>query len=202
MKKVILTTILAVCITALSFGQSSVMDFYNAKIQSLKEEAKIDPRASFELKIIKKNVQNGYLKYDYNPAQGYLAGVVSSPEEMVYFTSKNGKKFIATALTMKLNKDGKGNTDLLNFHFYEFADGKLVDKTKQYFTSSLKEQVEATVKKKRTQMGNASMYIALPEFGTTIKIGLWLAHQGGMAKVDICELQYNVNNGTFTFVAK
>jgi len=192
MKKLILTTILILCTTLFSFGQNSVMDFYEAEVKALKNEYESDYGsplpAGIEKEIIKvKDVQNGYVSYGF---QGFWT---MGYKEMAYFISNGGKKFVAVATF------GCGpacNTS--EFKFYELQNGKLVDKTTTYYPSQLKMQVE-------NLLPNPDFFwVKVPRYGTNIQIG----YPNPDATFDesevifVCELQFNIADGIFTFVAK
>lgn len=187
MKKVILTTIFAVCITVLSFGQNSVMDFYKADIEAIKSPGRSNPNG--EAIIQKKDIANGFISY------GLQRFGMMGFKDMAYFISNNGKKFAVVA------SFGCGpGCATQSFNFYELQNGKLVDETASYYPSSLKNQVEDAL---RPHLQNGGLWVKIPQHGTTIQFG----YQDGPALEDtnfvaVCELQYNVNNGTFKFAKK
>jgi hypothetical protein len=194
-----------VCLWAINASaQTSVMDFYNAKVKAM-STADING-GSFTLNITKKDVANGYLAYDYSPALGYMAGVTKSPEEMAYFTSKNGKKFVAVASVICV--DGIPCYARMP-KFFTLENGGLVDKTDIYLPANIEEQIEQAVLEKTGKMQMAlgtavklPMWVRLPKTGTTIQIGV---QEFGDEKYKFhlaCELTYNETNGTFTFVKK
>jgi hypothetical protein len=195
--------ILLFCATH-TFAQTSVMDFYNAKVKAMSTADM--GGGSFKLNITKKDVANGYLAYNYSPALGYMAGVTKSPEEMAYFTAKNGKKFVAVASFSCV----EGIPCYAQMpKFFTLENGVLVDKTDEYLPANVVKQIEEALGEKEGallfQLGTAvklTKWVKLPQMGTTIQIGL---QEFGDEKYKFhlaCELTYNETNGTFTFVKK
>lgn len=189
MYKLLFSITLWLSTCGLSFAQLSVMNFYQAKIKEMSQQGGPNGQR-FKLSILTKNVRNGYLKYAYKPALGYMIGVTDSPQEMAYFTAQNGRKFvgIVTANKMFIAKDKQ------SWHwdppsFYELENGKLVDKTSKYYPPSLQKQVNKAI-------GDGIFWCKLPQIGTSIQVGRW----NGKAPLIIGELKYNVANGTFRFV--
>ncbi len=203
MKKLFILSFL--CFLAINaFAQSSITDFYNAKV---KQMSTADMGGSgFKLNITKDNTKNGFLAYDYSPALGYMAGVVSSPEEMAYFTSKNGQKFVAVVSFSCMSK----NPCFAQLpKFYTLSNGILTDKTDKYLSSKIENQISEAISEKNGgllfKLGTAvklTRWVKLPQVGTTIQIGL---QEFGDEKFKFhlaCELEFNATNGTFQFVKK
>lgn len=190
MYKLLLSITLWFSTCGLSFGQLSVMDFYHAKVKEMAQQAGPDGQR-FQLSILTKNVRNGYLKYTYTPALGYMIGVTDSPQEMAYFTAQNGRKFVGIVTANKVFATKTPHWQWDSPRFYELVNGKLVDKTNKYYTSSLEKQVNKAV-------GNGKFWCKLPQIGTSIQIGRW----NGKAPLIVGELKYNVANGTFRFVKR
>ncbi|KOY85120.1 hypothetical protein AD998_02205 [bacterium 336/3] len=167
------------------------MDFYNAKV---KEMSNADMGGgSFKLTLIKKDIKNGFLTYNYSPALHYMLGVLDSPEEMAYFVAKNGKKFVATSTLSKQNFDGSISWSGELPKFYELEKGVLVDKTTFYFPTSSKIDEELSIEGK-------SIYTKLPQTGTTIQIGTIDRKLGISSFKAVYQLVFDVNSGSFKVV--
>jgi len=198
MKKIILTTIITVCTVAFSFGQTSVKDFYEADLKAMRKQHKADfgselPKEATKDIIKVEDLQNGYISYSLMPLG------VTGYKEMAYYTSNNGKKFVAIASFAC--GPVCGLWDLL---FFEMQDGELVDKTSTYFPTSLRNQVEEVWKDYKNKEGK-SIWIKVPQYGTSIKIGYFNGYTMDFEPEHfnlLAELEYNVATGTFTFVKK
>lgn len=184
-------------------AQTSVMDFYNAKVKAMSTADM--GGGSFKLNITKKDVANGYLAYDYSPALGYMIGVTNSPEQMAYFTSKDGQKFVAVVSIVC-----KGNYCSAEMpKFFTLENGALIDKTEQYLPAHVIKQIDKALFEKmatviRSPNGkevNFFIWVKLPQINTTIQIGLQETNEQAKSYL-VCELVYNETNGTFTFVKK
>jgi hypothetical protein len=135
-----------------------------------------------------------------------MTGVVSSPEEMAYFTSKNGQKFVVVVSFSCISE--KSCFSFLP-KFYTLSNGILTNKTDNYLPSKIEKQILTAILEKegklQTKLGTAvrlALWVKLPQVGTTIQIGL---QEFGDEKFKfhlIGELQYNAANGTFQFVKK
>jgi hypothetical protein len=205
MKKTTLSFLL--CLWAVSaFAQTSVMDFYNAKEKEMsKPMYPNQTKPTFTLNITKKDVANGFVAYDYTPALGYLAGVTNSPEQMAYFTSKDGQKFVAVVSIVC-----KGNYCSAEMpKFFTLENGALIDKTEQYLPAHVIKQIDKALFEKmatviRSPNGkevNFFIWVKFPKKNSTIQIGLQETNERETSYV-VCELTYNEANGTFTFVKK
>lgn len=187
MKKIFFATVFILSIALTSFAQNSVMDFYKADIEAIKASGMGFPNG--EAEIQKKDISNGYIAYSLNKL-----GMMGF-KQMAYFISNNGKKFAVVATF------GCGPAcSIDDFNFYELKNAKLVDKTAIYYPTSLKTQVDNAMK---PYLEKGSYWIKVPQHGTTIQFG----YVEGFAVDDtrlvvVCELQYNVNNGTFKFLKK
>ncbi len=203
MKKILFLSLMCFLAT-IATAQTSVMDFYNAKVKAMSMADM--GGGSFKLNITKKDVANGYLAYNYSPALGYMIGVVNSPEEMAYFTAQNGEKFVAIASFVCM--DGEACRALMP-KFFTLENGELVDKTDKYLPANVVEQIEQAVLEKTGKMqialGTAvklPMWVKLPQIGTTIQIGVQEFGDEQFKFYPACELTYNETNGTFAFVKK
>jgi len=171
------------------------MDFYNAKA---KEMAIADVgQKGFKLNITKKDVSNGFLAYSYSPALGYMVGVLDSPEEMAYFVAKNGKKLVVTSTLSKNNFTGSITWSGELPKFYELKNGTLTDKTDSYLPSQESSKMMGELNNEEH-----SIYIKLPQTGTTILVGSIDRKTGTSSFKPVYELQFDVNNGTFKVVKK
>ncbi len=187
-----------------SFAQNSVMDFYDAKAKQM-STANIGGSV-FKLNITKKDVKNGFLAYDYTPAIGYMVGVLKSPEEMAYFTSKNGQKFVVVASFSCMSEIPCYAHPL---KFYTLSNGILIDVSNNYLTFETEKQISEAILDKQGglqfKLGTAvklSPWVKLPQIGTTIQVGL---QEFGDEKFKFhlaCELIYNENKGTFSVIKK
>ena len=197
---------LLLCLWAVSaFAQTSVMDFYNAKVKIM-SVAEVGGNG-FKLTLTKKDVANGYLAYNYSPALGHWAGVTDSPEQMAYYTAKNGQKFVAVVSFICMGDQQPCYAQLPQFSTLE--NGVLIDKTEQYLPANVREQIEEAVSEKAGEMtfkvGTAvklPIWVKLPQIGTTIQIGVQEFGDEQFKFYLACELTYNEANGTFTFVKK
>jgi hypothetical protein len=199
MKKTTLSFLL--CLWAVSaLAQTSVMDFYNADIKALSESINESMDKDFPIK--KKDVANGFVSY-YMPNMG----VPQAWKEMAYYTSKNGKKFVATVIFQCVQMCGSISPIPA---FCELQNGKLVDKTEQYLPTHVVKQIEKTILEKMStvirKVGkegvNFVTWVKLPQIGTTIQIGVQESNNEQAESYLACELTYNEENGTFTFVKK
>ena len=161
---------------------------------------------AFKLTLTKKDVANGYLAYNYSPALGYMTGVTNSPEQMAYYTAKNGQKFVAVA-SFSCVGDMPCYAQLPKF--FTLENGVLIDKTEQYLPTDVAELIEEAVLKKSGEttfkVGTAvklTTWVKLPQTGTTIQIGVQEFGDEKFKFYLACELVYNEANGTFTFVKK
>lgn len=178
-------------------AQTSVMDFYNAKEKTF---VMFGGNAE-ELYIRKKDVANGFISYSLPNM-----GVPSAWEEMAYYTSKNGKKFVATVIFQCVQMC---ETTVPIPQFSEIKEGTLVNKTEKYLPTSVVKQIADALGEKEGklifQLGTAvklTKWVKLPQVGTTIQIGLQEFGDEQFKFHLACELTYNETNGTFTFVKK
>ncbi|NJO02067.1 MAG: hypothetical protein HC880_10560 [Bacteroidia bacterium] len=203
MKKILVFLLAILSLTHTASAQSSVMDFYHAKVKEVNATKVSEEQPDFVLKIIKQDVKNGYLAYTYQPALGHMIGVVESPEEMAYFIANNGKKFVAVAPTAKLmvaSKKHRWSGELPRF--YELAAGNLIDKTDQYLPADLRTMVESALQAKSKTTKEAATWVKLPQYGTAITVGVISAKVGAESFVPVGELVFNIADGTFKFAKK
>lgn len=182
MKKSIITLFIVACLTISGFAQNSVKDFFEADIVTIK---KVNPKA--EAIISAEDLGNGFMSYG-------VPLVLTGFKEMAYFISNNGKKFVAVATF------GCGPAcATTDFSFFELQNGTLVDKTDSYFTSTLQNKVNVAL----SPYADKGFWVKVPQQGLNIQFG----YPEGPAMDDsvvnfVCELQFNVADGTFTFVEK
>lgn len=204
MKNIISTIFLIFFAISFSLGQNSVMDFYKAKELELKEMSARDSTQTYNISILKQDKSNIYISYDYSLAYNYQVGAISSPEQMRYFTAKNGEKFVATAITPKMKNNTLGNAFMPVF--YEIYNGKLRNRTVKYFVKELRKQVPEAIDSRREKLSikayQTLTFVELSKTGNVIKIGFWHKTKAFVKRIEVCELHFNDNNATFTFVEK
>jgi len=150
--------------------------------------------------ITEKDIANGYMNV------GHTFGNMGF-ETMALWKSKTGK---ATLVVASFGCGPGCQVD--EIHFFEIQNGKLIDKTSDYLpTKEIKELLDnqhssklALLKQQRpksdaTQLAN---WIELPKVGATIQFGWNHNPLDGTTAVffPVCELQYDINNGTFKLV--
>ncbi len=170
---------------------SSILDYYktleaetNAVLKEQMKESMSEMPATF-MKIETKDVANGYIKYTQIMAMGY--------SEMGYYTAEGGKHFIA-------NVDfGCGPIcTMTGIRFSELRGGKLIDKTKQYYPETLKQEVENAVKSK-LKGDNSSMFLKVPQKGTSIAVGISLTDASEEDFIKVGELVFDKKTASFSF---
>lgn len=180
-------------------AQTSVMDYYRARVKSHREAMK---KAGVDLTgaqdIIKtQDVKNGFIAYDLLAVEGY--------EEMAYFIPANAPKFVAIV--------GFGCGPLCESGlpaFYELQNSQLTDKTERFMPAAMRKQIEKGMENAQKKIritdkeAGLSQWVKVPQKGTTIQIGFM--EQGGENDTQIFhlvyEMNYNKNGGTFTLVEK
>lgn len=201
-KSFVLVFLLLFCASYTS-AQTSVMDFYNAKVKAMSTDD--IGGGNFTLHITQKDVANGYLAYDYSPALGYMKGVTKSPEEMAYFTAKDGQKFVAVVSIVC-----RGNYCSAEMpKFFTLENGALIDKTEQYLPAhvikqiynALFEKMATVIRSPNGKEVNFFIWVKFPKKNSTIQIGLQETNEQAKSYL-VCELAYNETNGTFTFLKK
>jgi hypothetical protein len=173
-----------------AIAQTSVLDYYNAKVKAIKQTDMNG--GGFKLTLTKQDIKNGFLAYNYSPALGYMIGVLESPEEMAYFVSKNGKKFVATSVLSKENFTGSISWSGELPKFYELQKGLLTEKTEQYFPKESSAKILEELSKE-----GKSIYTKLPQTGTTIQIGMIDKKIGISSFQAFYQLIFDVNSGSF-----
>lgn len=198
MKNNILTLAFIVFFAQLSFGQTSIQDFYKAEIEVRKQRHEINSGQAFpkgnDKDIIKVlDVANDYISYDLEKfgTTGYV--------EMTRYTSENGKDFVAMVSIACAPLCG-----LWDLNFFELENGQLINKTETYLSKSLRKQVVEMVELYKNQR-NKVVWMKIPQNGRNIKIGYF--NQGTMEFIKedfklVAELAYNKTTGTFAFVEK
>lgn len=165
--------------------------------------AYIKSRTGGTFKITKKDLRNGYMKYK----SSYTNNMLNFGEFGYYITS-TGMEMLAVTTTFCMQSCGTG------LEFFVYRNNKIQALNQQIvgmidmptFQNKLNKHVEATMSQKekasraRGDMGLFSVYIKLPQHGTTILVEK-------DSRVDnktsvVAELRYNYNTGRFTFVKK
>lgn len=199
MKNLVAGILLCVAGVLTAQAQTSVMDYYRARMKEHREEMK---KAGMDLTGAKdiiqtQDIKNGFIAYNLLGVEGY--------EEMAYYVPANAPKFVAIA--------GFGCGPLCESglpSFYELQNGKLIDKTERFMTAAMRKQIEkgmeSASKKIRITDKEAglSQWVKVPQKGTTIQIGFM--EQGGENDTQVFhlvyEMVYNKNGGTFTLAEK
>lgn len=181
-------------------AQSSVMDYYRARIAEHRAEMKkygMDISGTDASFIRTQDVRSGFVSYTLPGAEGY--------EEMAYYIPLNATKFIAVAgfSCGPLCESGLPV-------FYELQNNKLVEKTSRFLSAATIAQIEAGMANAFKKISltdkeaGLSQWVKVPQKGTTIQIGFM--EQGGESDTEIFhlvyELTYNRNGGVFTLVEK
>ncbi len=202
MKNIICSLLFSLYIFTTSFAQTSVMDFFNARMKAYKAElrkSKITDETPFQnnKNITVKDIKNGYLRYDLPYAEGF--------EEMAYYIPTQGTKF---AVVASFACGPACETDLPTF--YELENGSLVDKTEKYLPKTTREEIKSTLAKVESKIAltnkesSLGMWVQVPQKGTTILIGF--KEEAGISEDGkfhvIYELAYTKANGTFKAVRK
>lgn len=184
--KILLILLFNIIFTISSFGQNSVMDFYEADVAVLRMDFEPDYIPNPIIKV--KDVQNGYISYDLQDF-----GIMGF-KEMAYFISDNDKKFVAVA-TFSCGPA----CSISDFKILELQNGELVDKTEIYLPTKLLNQLnEATF-----PYIDKEPWIKVPQQGLNIEFGYAEGPVTDDSEVIfVCALQFNVADGTFTFVEK
>lgn len=202
MKTVIFSLFFSLSALITSFAQTSVMDFFNARMKAYKTELRksnITDETPFQnnKNITVKDVKNGFLRYNLPYAEGF--------EEMAYYIPTQGNRFTVVASFAC----GPGcETDLPTF--YELENGNLVDKTDKYLPKATREEIKAALTKAESKIvlsdkdAPLGMWVKVPQQGTTILIGF--KEDAGITEDGkfhvIYELVYTRANGTFKAVKK
>ncbi len=152
--------------------------------------------------ITEKDIANGYMNV------GHTFGNMGF-ETMALWKSKTGKATLGVA------SFGCGpGCDANEIHFFEIQNGELVDKTGDYLPNKeIRELLDnqhdsklALLKKQRptSDAKHLANWIEMPKIGTTIQFG-WNHGPLDGTKASffpVCELQYDVENGTFKLIKK
>lgn len=166
-----------------AFAQNSVLDFYQADMESIK---KTNPKAEITLEEV--DVNNGFVSYRIKEHS------YNNLKNIAYFISNNGKKFIAMAsITCDVE------CIITNFRFYELENEELIDKTFDYFPQEMNVKLDEAINEKIPK--NQNLWIKVPKEGTVIQFGYFKIPSKRVDNfIVVCELHFNVENGTFSFV--
>jgi hypothetical protein len=192
MKKTLILVVIAMLIAISSIAQNSVMDFYKAQEKALKNPNQ--PGGAFNKVIpIKQDVKNGFISYKTDPPMYYIAGATDSRTDMGYFTSKNGKKFVASTTVMKV--EGMGWAGEMPT-FYQLVKGELVNITEEFISLEKNTEIFSALPNGRT------IFAKIPQIGTTIQIGSIDPNAGESSFSLLYEMLFDVNTGIFRIVKK
>lgn len=175
-------------------GQTTVMDFYKARAKDLAEPDQ--PGGAIKSIIVKQNIPNGFISVKHDPPLGHLIGSSQSREDMALFVAKNGVKFVAIA-SMDLTDFGTLGWSCEPPRFFELQNGSLVDVSEKYLPMSDKDKLLNELSSEEK-----SIWVKIPEFGTTILIGSIDKKMGEKSFKTAYEMQFNDQNGTFKLVKK
>lgn len=194
-----LLTLLIISFSFVAQAQTSVMDYYRARIKSHREAMKkagVDLTGAQDI-IRTQDIKNGFIAYDLLAVEGY--------EEMAYFIPVNAPKFVAVVSFGCVPLCESGLPD-----FYELQNNQLTDRTERFMPAAMREQIEKGMESARKKIritdkgADLSKWVKVPQKGTTIQIGFM--EQGGENDTQIFhlvyEMTYNKNGGTFTLVEK
>ncbi|SFE41944.1 hypothetical protein [Thermoflexibacter ruber] len=202
MRTIIFSLFFTLFVFTSSVAQTSVMDFFNARMKAYKAElrkGKITDETPFQnnKNITVKDIKNGFLRYDLPYAEGF--------EEMAYYIPTQGNKF---AVIASFACGPACETDLPTF--YELENGNLVDKTDKYLPKATREEIKEALTKAESKIvlsdkdASLGMWVKVPQQGTTIFIGF--KEDAGISEDgkfhQIYELVYTRANGTFKAVRK
>ena len=173
--------------TSLVTAQNSVLDFYEADIKSTKLDGHVP-------KVLIKDLNNGFIRYNLG----------DFTHDLAYFIANNGKKILA-----KLSYNCvRGCKDIV-LKFYEMQNAQLIDKTETYFPKNTQKEifdylnesimnVQAFRSQKYNMFPVPIAWIKLPQYGTSIKFGLFDKDMGTAERFDShYELKFNLTNGNF-----
>jgi len=176
----------------IGFIQAQIAEFYKVHVSSLQESLQNSERKP-ELKV--KDDANGFYSYDLN-SMG-----ITGFEEMAYYVSKSGKKFVCISSFGCGPLCGASTPE-----FFELNNGKLVNKTKQYLTDQVSSQINELWENKRKSLKTDEIpygnWVKLPRKGTTIQFGIMEGAEENGKFIPVCDLVYNSETGTFSLVKK
>lgn len=182
MKNIILTFLFTGCTILLSFAQSSILDFYEADVQSI---IKRNPNA--KVTLLEKDIANGFMTYKVEEHDR------SNLKHMAYFIANNGSKFVAI-----VSADCQQECIVTDFRFYKLENNQLVTGVEpEPYPIDLSAKVTDAISEK---LEDNTLWIKLPQYGTTIQFGYYKIPSKRMDNfIVICELLFDVEAGIFSF---